>query len=175
MAWPPVADTLAALNSRSDASVQQFNDLQRATVAALINVENALNVGQGNKKTYKFVYDFAVQGGAIGDLALTAPDGQLPANFVIQSAWLDVLTAFTGAANAELALSTGVGAGDLVASAVVTGAPWSTTGRKVTIPLFATISTWIKTVTAEDPVAVASVGAITAGKFNLFLEGYLSA
>lgn len=173
--FPPTPTTYAGLTPNQDGSVNQTNDAARNTIAALIAAENALVSGVGVKKTYKYTFDFAVLGGAVSAIVMTAPDGALPNNFIVQNAFIDVITGFTGAANCELALSTGQGAGDLVASAVVTGAPWSTATREVTIPLLGTISTWIKTTAARSPVATITVAAVTAGKFNLFIEGYISA
>lgn len=129
----------------------------------------------GLKKCLKFVYDFSVLGGATGSIVLTTPDGVIPANFVVQNAWIDVLTAPDSATHlSTFALTSGEGAGDLVVAALVSGAPWSTAGRKVTIPLLGTIATWIKTTVQRSPAVVVAVEALTAGKFNLFVEGMVS-
>lgn len=125
------------------------------------------------KAVYQFVYDFAVLGGAQASIPLTQLNGALPNNFVIQNAFLDVLTPLTGAL-AVAAVTTGQAANDLVVATVIAGAPFSAGGVKVTIPLIGTIATWIKTTAQRSPAIVISVANVTAGKFNLFLEGYLS-
>lgn len=173
-AFPPTVDTSQVYNPNHDSGVSERSGTDNALAASVIALQNALINGTLNKRTFRFTYDFATHGGAVGAITLTARDGALPNNFIIQNAFLDVLTAFTTAAAGEGAVSTGQGAGDLVAATVVSGAPYSSTGRKVTIPLLGTIGTWIKTTAARSPTFTISVGAITAGKFNLFIEGYIS-
>ena len=123
------------------------------------------------KKTYEFVYDFTVQGGAISTITMRAVRGAIPANFIVQNAFLDVITGFTGTAVIAVDLQT---AGDLVVAAVAICAPYSTAGRKVTIILLGTIATWIKTTAVRTPTLTVTVGAITAGKMRLFVEGFQS-
>jgi hypothetical protein len=130
-------------------------------------------VGTG-KSVFQFVYDFSVNGGGTGSIVLTQINGPLPANFVIQNAFIDVITGFTGGAGATGAVTTGQGAGDLVIATIVAGAPFSTTGPKVTISLLGTIATWIKTTAPRSPALVVAINAVTAGKFNLFVEGTIS-
>jgi hypothetical protein len=133
-------------------------------------------VGTGSAKSaFQFVYDFSVLGGATGSIPLTQTNGPLPTNFVIQNAFVDVISGLTGGAGSTGALTTGQGAGDLVVATIVAGAPWSTTGLKITIPLLGTVATWIKTSAQRSPALVVGVNAVTAGKFNLIVEGYLSA
>ena len=132
-------------------------------------------VGTGSAKSVlQFVYDFSVLGGATGSIPLTQINGPIPNNFVIQNAFIDVITGLTGGAGATGALTTGQGAGDLVVATLAAGAPWSTVGSKVTIALLGTIATWIKATSSRSPALVVAVNALTAGKFNLFVEGYLS-
>lgn len=132
-------------------------------------------LGSGSPKSvYGFVYDFTVLGGATGSIALTQINGPLPNNFIIQNACLDVVTGLTGGAGATGAVTSGQAANDLVIATIVAGAPFSTTGPKITIPLLGTIATWIKTTAQRSPALVVAVNAFTAGKFNLFVEGYVS-
>lgn len=126
------------------------------------------------KQTFMFTYDFATLGGAVGSITLTQHDGPLPDDFIIQNAFIDVITPLASGGAATGALTTGQSAGDLVAATVVAGAPWSTTGQKITIPLLGTIATWIKTTDERDPTLVIATAALTAGAFNVFLEGYVS-
>jgi len=175
MTFPPTVQSASQIADQYDPQWNRNTTQDNGLIANVIALQNAIANGTMVKRTFQFKYRFSVNGGAVASIPLTAVDGAIPANFVIQSAWLDVLTALTSGGSAEAALTSGIAANDLISVAVISGAPWSTTGRKVTIPLFATISTWLKTVTAETPELVVSVAALTAGSFNLFLEGYVSA
>lgn len=139
----------------------------------VLNTTNKLyeTLGGQPKAVYQFVYDFTVLGGATGSIPLTQINGALPNNFIIQNASLDVITGLTGGAGATGAVTTGQAANDLVLATVVAGAPFSTIGPKVTIPLLGTIATWIKTTAQRTPALVVAINAFTAGKFNLFVEG----
>jgi hypothetical protein len=111
-------------------------------------------------------YDFAVDGGAVGttDMNSTA----LPVNAVILGGFVEVDTAFTTGASGTLAVNV-EGAGDIVAAAVVSGAPWSTTGRKSVVPVF-TGATTVKTTTATRKIqATIATGALTAGAADVVL------
>lgn len=172
--YPPTVPTLTQLNPNMDASVYQGSELLRNTVAALQAAENAVLNGVGSKRTYKYTYRFATLGGAVGTIALTAPDGAMPANFIIQNAFIRVHTALVHTAAATAALTTGQAAGDLIAATVVAGAPWSSTGLKLCIPDLATVADQIITTAARSPSLVVAVDALTAGSFDLFIEGFLS-
>jgi hypothetical protein len=50
----------------------------------------------------------------------------------------------------------------------VSGAPWSTTGRKSVIPVF-TGATSLKTTAARDVSIVIGTAALTAGGFTVYL------
>jgi len=126
------------------------------------------------KQTFQYVYDFTVLGGATGSIPLTQINGPLPNNFIIQNAFIDVISGLTAGALATGAVSSGQSAGDLVIATLIAGAPFSTTGPKITIPLLGTIASWIKTSAQRSPALVVAVNAITAGKFNLWVEGVLS-
>lgn len=130
--------------------------------------------GEPAKQVLQFVYDFAVLGGAAGSISLTQISGGLPNNFIIQNAFLDIITPLGSAGAATGAVTTGQLANDLVSATVVAGAPFSTTGPKVTIPLIGTIGTWIKTTAARTPALVVASADLNAGKFNLFIEGVIS-
>jgi hypothetical protein len=55
------------------------------------------------------------------------------------------------------------GANDIIAATIVSGAPYSTTGRKSVIPAF-TGATTVKTTVARSIVATIATGTVTAGK-----------
>lgn len=126
--------------------------------------------GTRDIKVYRGEYSFAIDGGAIGAIPLRAgagSTGPIPAGSVILEAFLDVTTLFTTGTAATLALSV-EGANDLVSATVVSGAPYSTTGIKATIPVF-TAATMIKTTAERAPTGTIAVGTITAGVLALVI------
>ncbi len=126
-----------------------------------VATDNALNAG----RVAKYTYDFAVQGGAIAALPLTG--SALPAKALVYGGFMEMITALTSGGAASAALSV-EGANDLVVATLVSGAPWSTQGRKAIIPVF-TAATIVKTTVARTPALTPSGFVLTAGKFNLFL------
>lgn len=110
-------------------------------------------------------YDFAVDGGAVGDIDLTST-AQIPAGAYIIGGFMQVDTAVTGA-SAAVAVNV-ESAGDIVASAAISGAPWSTTGFKDIVP-DSTGSTVVKTTAARKIVATIATAATTAGAFDVVL------
>ena len=111
-------------------------------------------------------YSFAVDGGAIGATNMT--NGLvIPANAVIMGGFIEVDTIVTSGGAGTLAVSV-EGAGDIVAAAAVSGAPWSTTGRKSVIPVF-TGATVVKTTVPRAIVATIAAVALTAGVADVVL------
>jgi hypothetical protein len=110
-------------------------------------------------------YDFAVDGGAVGTITISAEN--LPTDAIILGGVLEVDTAVTSGGAATVAVQV-EGAGDIVAAAAVSGAPWSTTGRKSVIPAF-TGATTVKTTQARPIQIVIATAALTAGVFDVFL------
>lgn len=109
-------------------------------------------------------YDFAVDGGAVSTIAITAE--KIPAAAIILGGVLEVDTAVVGA-GASVAVQVEA-AGDIVAAAAVAGAPWSSTGRKSVIPVFTGASS-VKTTVARDISVVISAAVLTAGVFDVYL------
>jgi hypothetical protein len=120
----------------------------------------------GTTKWAVTTYDFAVDGGAVGNINLLGSAG-IPSGAVAIEAFVDVTTALTsgGAATAALSLEA---AGDLLAAAVISGAPFSTTGRKNLLAQSGATS--VKTTAARDIVLAVAVAALTAGKFTVYLN-----
>lgn len=124
--------------------------------------------GTTKLKSVSAEYDFAVDGGAIGNITLRPTPGQgigdgvIPAGAIIIGGWLEIDTGFTTGTAATMAINI-EGAGDIVAATVVSGAPYSTTGRKSIIPA-STGATTVKTTVPRSIVATIAVGTITAGK-----------
>lgn len=108
-------------------------------------------------------YSFATDGGAVGTIPLMGGT-LIPAGAIILGGILEVTTAVVGA-GASLGIQIEA-AGDTVAVAAVSGAPWSTVGRKSIIPAF-TGATVLKTTAARDISAVISAAVLTAGVFKV--------
>jgi hypothetical protein len=111
-------------------------------------------------------YDFAVDGGAVSTIDLTTTT-QIPANAYITHGFVEVDTALTSGGSATVAVTV-EGAGDIIAAAAVSGAPWSTTGRKSIVPA-ATGATSVKTTAARKIQATVATAALTAGAFDVVL------
>lgn len=111
-------------------------------------------------------YDFAVDGGAVGDIDLTS-SAQIPANAYVLFGFVEVDTVPTSGGSATVAVKV-EGAADLVAAAAISGAPWSTTGRKSIVPV-ATGATSVKTTAARKIQATVATAALTAGVFDVVL------
>ncbi len=113
-------------------------------------------------------YDFAVDGGAVGDIDLTAT-AQIPANAYIFSSVIEVETALNSGGSATVALKV-EGAADILAATAYGSSPWSTTGRKSGIPV-GTGATTVKTTAARKIQATIATAALTAGVFDVVV-GY---
>lgn len=122
--------------------------------------------GTDRLKTAIAEYDFAVDGGGIGTIPLRGGaatlGGALPANAVVMSGYIEVDTPLTagGAATAGVSVEA---ASDVQAAVVVTGAPWSTTGRK-NLPFAG-----VKTSVPRTPRLEVAAFALTGGKFRVVL------
>lgn len=116
--------------------------------------------------TVRGQYDFSVDGGAVGDIDLTR-NADIPANAVILGGFAEVDTVPTSGGAATIAVKV-EGAADIIAAAAISGAPWSTTGRKSVIPVF-TGATTVKTTAARKIQATVATAALTAGKFDVVL------
>jgi hypothetical protein len=115
-------------------------------------------------------YDFAVDGGAVSTITLRSAGGaslgnEIPAGSVITGGYIEVDTAVTSGGAATLGVNS-EGAGDLLAATVVSGAPWSSTGRKSITPAFTGASS-VKTTVKRNLAVTVAVAALTAGKFRL--------
>ena len=149
----------------------------------------------------KGVYDFAVQGGAVGAINLydasfapgiSAPPGLpqvgsgsqkgvfkpliLPYGSIVVRGLLDVITAVTSGGSATVAIGTGVSATDLLGATakaslgvgLVDCTPNHTAANAIKIAQAVTGSQGV------IPFITVAVAALTAGKFNVHIEYYLS-
>lgn len=127
--------------------------------------------GARARQTLKYTYDFDSQGGATGDITLQGEP--LPQAAIVWGGVVDVIEAITSGGSATAGISTSQSADDIVADAAVSGAPWSTTGLKAIVPAQAYDSA-IKMTADRAPKLVITTADLTAGKFNLFIEYFLS-
>jgi hypothetical protein len=111
-------------------------------------------------------YDFATEGGAVSTIGLTG-SLLIPQGAVILGGFVDVIVAPTSGGAGTLAIQI-EGANDIVAAAAISGAPWSTTGRKSVVPAF-TGATTVKTTAPRDISAVIGTAALTAGRIDVFI------
>lgn len=123
--------------------------------------------GTTRAKTAVGEFDFAVDGGAVGTIVLRSAAGdvmgnELPVGSVITGGYIEVDTPFTSGGAATVAANS-EGAGDLQAAAAVSGAPWSTTGRKSITPA-GTGATSLKTTAKRNLALTIAAAALTAGK-----------
>lgn len=109
-------------------------------------------------------YDFAVDGGAVSTITLRG-DNSIPAGAYILGGFIEVLTAVTSGGSATVAVNSEA-AGDLLAAAAVSGAPWSTTGRKSVAPVFTGASS-LKTTAVRSLAITIATAALTAGRFRV--------
>jgi hypothetical protein len=113
-------------------------------------------------------YDFAVDGGAIGNITLRGDS--VPSGAIIVDSFINVTTAVTTAASGTVALKV-EGTGDLRAAAVPSGT--TVLSATAAIRALATgASAPIKTTADRPVIATVATGAITAGKFSVTLVYY---
>jgi hypothetical protein len=121
--------------------------------------------GTARLKTAVGEYDFAVDGGAVGTITLRSSPADsrgnlLPNNSVLTRGYIEVDTIPASGGAATIGVGSEA-AGDLLAAAVITGAPWSTTGRKELG------FSGAKTSAARSMSIAVAVAALTAGKFRV--------
>lgn len=127
----------------------------------------ATDPGQGQTEWAVGLYDFATDGGAVGDITLRGD--VIPAGAIITETLLHIDVAPTSGGAATLAVRA-ESAGDIAAAAAVSGAPWSTIGAKRGT-LTAT-STPVKTTVNRPIIATVASAALTAGRIKVFI-GYI--
>lgn len=125
--------------------------------------------GTTSQKTAVGEYDFAVQGGAISTITLTSTSSlgnAVPNGAVIHGGYIEVDTilASGGAATVAVGLES---TNDLLAATAFGSAPWSSTGRKVIIPVGAATS--VKSTASRAITITIATAALTGGKFRVVL------
>jgi hypothetical protein len=126
------------------------------------------------KNSVKGIYNFAVSGGAVGDITLLDDDGLavvLPINAIVTNVIAHVATACTSGGSATVALKANSSAdlcaatavASLTSNALIAGVPVGTAATSVRL-------------TAERTLKVTvAVAALTAGKINYHIEYMISA
>ena len=133
-------------------------------IEASRKMENTLGVG-GSYWAFG-LYEFALDGGAVGDIALRGAP-VIPSGAVIINALIYVDTVPTSGGAATIAIKT-EGAADINAADAISGAPWSSTGAKRGD--FDADTAPILTTAARTITATVATAALTAGKFSVFVE-----
>jgi len=141
------------------------------------------DVGLGVMHVARFLFNTAADdssGAANTTVAAHGTGVTIPAQSIVCGGFFDVNTLFTSAGGntGQIAISV-EGANDIQTAAAVSGAPYSTIGRKAIVPKANTPeSTSIKTTQAREITCTVSVQALTAGKLTgyiYYLEGIASA
>ena len=163
-----------------DAAALKINGTSVTATAAEINsgVQPAsVGVdGLGRRGVARFTFNPTL---TAGDRTIAAHGSgvTLPINAVVIGGFIDVNTAFTSAGGNAGAVAISVeGADDIIAAAAVSGAPYSTIGRKAIVPKNNTPeSTSVKCTAAREITCTVAGQALTAGKLTGFLEYVVSA
>lgn len=134
------------------------------------------DVGLGSLRVARFEFDAgAADNRPVGAHGVGVT---LPAHAIVVGGFVDVNTAFTGDSGATLAIHV-QGANDIISAAAVSGAPYSTVGRKAITPKANTPeSTSVKTTAAREITCTVAVAALLTGKLTgylYFVEGIASA
>ena len=139
------------------------------------------DVGLGNLRVARFEFDTAGTDSAGVSNKTVAAHGvgvSLPIYAIVVGGFVDVNTAFTSDGSATVAIHTQA-ANDIISAAAVSGAPYSTIGRKAITPKANTPeSTSVKMSAAREITCTVAVAALTAGKLSGYLyyvEGVASA
>lgn len=135
-----------------------------AIIEGTSKVESSL--GRGQPQFAHGVYDFAVDGGAVSDIALRG-DSVIPSGAIIIDSFIRVNTILTSGGAATIAVKSEAAA-DIQAVAAVGAAPWSTAGAKRGSHISTTAP--ILTTAARTLTVTIAAAALTAGKFTVVVE-----
>ena len=122
---------------------------------------------EGKKQIKIFEYDFAKEGGAVGNITLRG--GSIPKGAVVTSGMILGITDLTSGGSATCALAL-VGADDVRAAADFDTINDGTMEDVVPV---GTAATAVLTVTDEPLVMAVAVAALTGGAFRVALEFYM--
>ena len=150
----------------ANAKVNEACESYYATDAGLM-VHDGVDQGKFVPQVARAVYDFAVDGGAIGAIDL---DVDLPDNAIIKRAYYDVVTTFTSATDAATVALHAESADDILAAVAI-----SAGGNALDAGLHegiedGTMANAVKTSAVRALTLTIAVEAVTAGKLVLFVE-----
>jgi hypothetical protein len=145
---------------------------------ALEPLINGDNNGLGVLRVARFTFDAGIA--ANRTIAAHGTGVTIPIHAIVVGGFFDVNTAFTSAETNTGTIAISVqGANDIQAAAAVSGAPYSTVGRKAIVPKANTPeSTSVKTTAAREITCTVAVAALLTGKLTGYLyyvEGIASA
>jgi len=128
------------------------------------------DVGNGVLRTARFVFDAGIA--ANRTVAAHGTGVKIPANAIVTGGFVNVNTAFTSAsANTGTIAISVEAANDIISAAAVSGAPYSTIGRKAIVPKSNTPeSTSVLATVEREITCTVAVAALLTGK----LTGYLN-
>jgi hypothetical protein len=163
------AAELSALHSQA-ASSADFAKLHAVTASAAQLNNTIINAdGLGFLGVARFTFDASIAGNQ--SIAGHGTGVTLPANAVVCGGFFDVNTVFHSAGGDAGTVAISIeGANDIQTAAAVSGAPYSTIGRKAIVPKANTPeSTSVKTTVAREITCTVAGQILSAGKLTGFL------
>ena len=162
-------------------TIAPITDGRTDILAVGVNAANGTPVTSYNgitatvKQSLAIHYDFATDGGAIGEIQLRG--GVLPKNAVIVNAWVEVTTGFLPTTTSTFAIGLTGAATALRTAVVATSAPAINTAANVAVIAPQTPASFpAKSTTADrNFIATIAAGAFTAGAFVLHIDYVVSA
>jgi hypothetical protein len=158
--------------SLADTSAAEFL-VNHGSVGSFAKIQLGTSLMKSREHSLKCVYDFSVQGGAIGTLNLLDVVGKpcvLPNKAIIRDVLIDAVTTLTSGGSAVVGLSSGKTAGDMKANATAFSAY---TGLVAGVPV-GTAATAIKLTADVKPTITIATAALTAGKLNVHIKYQIS-
>lgn len=170
VAGVPITATPAEINLIADG-----NTATAAEITRLVAGRSAMDVdGLGYRGVARVTFDAGIA--ANRTIAAHVSDVTLPAHAVVIGGFSDVNTLFTSSGGNAGTIAIHVeAANDIQTAAAVSGAPYSTIGRKAIVPKNNTPeSTSVKTTQARAITFTVAGQALLTGKLTLFLEYVVS-
>ncbi len=156
-------DAAAALDGTELVELVQSGANKRTTAQAIADLAGST---VPNVEVYKFLYSFAVDGGAVGSVVMRGT--ALPTDFIFRTAFIDVTSVFGSAGVALAALSIAELPLQLVNATSPGSSPWSSLGIHECQP------STVKFTAPRIPELAISGAALNAGVFNLYVQGVQS-
>lgn len=132
--------------------------------------QSAVLSGLGLRRVAHVIYNFAVDGGAIG-LITPAKNATLPDNAIIFGGLINPTTAPTSLGSATIAIGTAAGSSTTSLKAATAVATYSLDAVLATVPVW-TAATAFKLTAAGAITLTVAVADLTAGVLDIFVEYY---